>query len=347
MTIDVGGVGTIPSTADDSDGDGVPNASDNCPNVANPSQRDSDGDNVGDACESQLLLASTQSQQLGSIPVGYAREARIEVRNTSSDAVPLSCSTKGSLQLTESCASSIPAEGTHEVFVALTAEQIGSLSGTIVFQSGAASVALSFTATGVGALSPVLASVLPAQASLLASTEGFYELYSTAISTTPYLEMPAKRHTSWITRSSKFLAKYEAKVISKGADAIELTAAVIEFATTLNATALSGWICNTHLREEYGADGESYADIAARHKICFDLGASVSTAASITFDIRPSRSWSVGETIPRAELTRSLWRPESVATCTWRVPAQVGWMRLLLEMMRKQREAIAYLESGK
>ncbi|HCH64433.1 MAG: hypothetical protein CL927_06965 [Deltaproteobacteria bacterium] len=35
----------------DSDGDGISDGSDNCPNVYNPSQADSDGDGVGDACD--------------------------------------------------------------------------------------------------------------------------------------------------------------------------------------------------------------------------------------------------------------------------------------------------------
>ena len=35
----------------DRDGDGVPDARDNCPDVFNPSQRDSDGDGHGDACD--------------------------------------------------------------------------------------------------------------------------------------------------------------------------------------------------------------------------------------------------------------------------------------------------------
>ncbi len=37
--------------ADDSDGDGVNDGNDNCPNTANPDQKDSDGDGVGDACD--------------------------------------------------------------------------------------------------------------------------------------------------------------------------------------------------------------------------------------------------------------------------------------------------------
>lgn len=37
----------------DADNDGVPDASDNCPNVANPDQADSDNDGIGDACDAQ------------------------------------------------------------------------------------------------------------------------------------------------------------------------------------------------------------------------------------------------------------------------------------------------------
>jgi hypothetical protein len=41
----------VDTPADDTDGDGVANASDNCPDVANADQADADGNGVGDACE--------------------------------------------------------------------------------------------------------------------------------------------------------------------------------------------------------------------------------------------------------------------------------------------------------
>jgi hypothetical protein len=43
---------TITSPVPDGDGDGVPDAEDNCPSVYNPTQTDTDGDDEGDACDS-------------------------------------------------------------------------------------------------------------------------------------------------------------------------------------------------------------------------------------------------------------------------------------------------------
>jgi len=41
----------------DRDGDGIPDASDNCPDAANPEQQDADGDGTGDACETPAETA--------------------------------------------------------------------------------------------------------------------------------------------------------------------------------------------------------------------------------------------------------------------------------------------------
>ncbi|MBT8143392.1 MAG: thrombospondin type 3 repeat-containing protein [Gammaproteobacteria bacterium] len=38
----------------DSDGDGVPDSSDNCTDVANPGQTDSNGDGIGNACDADI-----------------------------------------------------------------------------------------------------------------------------------------------------------------------------------------------------------------------------------------------------------------------------------------------------
>jgi hypothetical protein len=45
--------------ADDLDGDGVPDAKDNCPNIANPDQADRDHDGFGDACDFCPDVATT------------------------------------------------------------------------------------------------------------------------------------------------------------------------------------------------------------------------------------------------------------------------------------------------
>ncbi len=52
--------------ARDGDGDGIPDGSDNCPLVANPTQADCDSNGIGDACESSITLATGNMGAIGS-----------------------------------------------------------------------------------------------------------------------------------------------------------------------------------------------------------------------------------------------------------------------------------------
>ncbi len=54
-----------PAWAQDADGDGIPDGSDNCPLVANPTQADCDQNGVGDACQSSVTRTSGNMGAIG------------------------------------------------------------------------------------------------------------------------------------------------------------------------------------------------------------------------------------------------------------------------------------------
>lgn len=64
------------SSANDSDGDGVPDTTDNCPTLANADQRDHDGDGKGDVCDKCPHLASTTDPDADGDGVGDACDPR-------------------------------------------------------------------------------------------------------------------------------------------------------------------------------------------------------------------------------------------------------------------------------
>ncbi len=58
----------------DTDGDGIPDAADNCPFVYNPTQIDTDGDGIGDACDNCPTIANADQADLNVNGVGDACE---------------------------------------------------------------------------------------------------------------------------------------------------------------------------------------------------------------------------------------------------------------------------------
>lgn len=56
--------------AADRDGDGVPDATDNCPDTANPDQADKDSDGAGDACDSDPDVANFRLRRGSLVLVG-------------------------------------------------------------------------------------------------------------------------------------------------------------------------------------------------------------------------------------------------------------------------------------
>jgi len=58
----------------DSDGDGIPDATDNCPSIANPNQADCDSDGIGDACESIIIR---QTANMGAFGLGVTAQGTL------------------------------------------------------------------------------------------------------------------------------------------------------------------------------------------------------------------------------------------------------------------------------
>lgn len=72
------GVAIRPVGAPDADGDGVPDAQDNCPSTPNPDQLDSDGDGRGDACDNCPITANPDQADRDRDGVGDACDTDVD-----------------------------------------------------------------------------------------------------------------------------------------------------------------------------------------------------------------------------------------------------------------------------
>jgi hypothetical protein len=80
--------GTTPPT--DTDGDGVPDSTDNCPTVSNASQTDSDGDGMGDACDPAVMDPMPVITAFRFNPAAFKAKAGSRIRFTLSEAASVS-----------------------------------------------------------------------------------------------------------------------------------------------------------------------------------------------------------------------------------------------------------------
>jgi len=85
------GAGPCPS---DLDCDGVNNACDNCPTIANPDQQDTDSDGVGDACDNCPLTSNTDQMDIDGDSVGDTCDicpGFDDLADSDNDTIPDSC----------------------------------------------------------------------------------------------------------------------------------------------------------------------------------------------------------------------------------------------------------------
>lgn len=112
----------------DGDGDGVPDASDNCPTVANPDQKDSNGNGIGDACDSVDLSVS-----LTAVPNPAIVGDTVTYTATVTNNGPSTASTVTVSGLTGCTLSSstIPSGGTAGCSVSISATTVGTTTQTV------------------------------------------------------------------------------------------------------------------------------------------------------------------------------------------------------------------------
>jgi formylglycine-generating enzyme required for sulfatase activity len=75
----------------DTDGDGRPDSTDNCPNIANSNQLNTDGDTRGDACDNCPLFANSSQADCNTDGIGDVCEIAAGAPDFNADTVPDTC----------------------------------------------------------------------------------------------------------------------------------------------------------------------------------------------------------------------------------------------------------------
>jgi cysteine-rich repeat protein len=149
-------------TADDSDGDGIPDAVDDCPHVFNPirpmdggKQADADGDGIGDACDVCPLAAGT-SACAPAVPMGSGTPAAPALASLTPPMATLAPG--GMVTFTVTLGAPAPAGGVS-VGLMLDPPDAGTIPASVTVEAGHASATFAYVDAGTQA-SAVVSAVL-------------------------------------------------------------------------------------------------------------------------------------------------------------------------------------------